>query len=75
MYVQHTILNNSFRLKAYLQEHEQRVRIFVAGNSKDMPQAVEKALRQVFSEAFGASGESVYERLASEERIQFETWS
>ena len=75
MYVQHVILNNSFRLKAYLQEHEQQVRIFVAGNSKDMPQAVEKALRQVFGEAFAARGESAFEQLSREERIQFETWS
>jgi len=74
VYVQHVILNNSFRLKAFFQEHEKTVRIFVAGNSKDMPQAVEKSLKQVFAEAFGSSGESVYEALAREGRIQFETW-
>lgn len=74
MYVQHVIRDNSFRLKSFLQEYESSLRIYVAGNSKDMPQAVEKALRQVFGEAFGEKGEEVYERLAREERIQFETW-
>lgn len=50
----------------------------VAGNSKNMPQAVEKALRQVFNEAFseksGNNGDEIYEKMAREERIQFETW-
>jgi sulfite reductase alpha subunit-like flavoprotein len=52
--------------------------IFVAGNSKEMPKSVEKALRKLFIELREGNeeeGNETYDRLVSSGRICFETWS
>ena len=52
--------------------------IFVAGNSKQMPQSVEKALKTVMKllcEEDDSKTDAYYESLFKQGRIQFETWS
>jgi sulfite reductase alpha subunit-like flavoprotein len=72
------IRENSFRLKAFFQDNFDTFRVFVAGNSKNMPQSVEKALKEVLKALVDDKEEeasALYQKLSKEGRIQFETWN
>lgn len=78
MYVQHLIKDNAFRLKAFFSENFSTFRLYVAGNSKNMPQSVEKAFKEVFKSLTNEKEEEadqLYEKLFKEGRIQMETWN
>ncbi len=78
VYVQHVIRDNAFRLKAFFQSNLDSFRIFVAGNSKNMPASVEKALKEVFKGLTNDDADqaaTLYDKLAKDGRIQFETWN
>jgi sulfite reductase alpha subunit-like flavoprotein len=72
------IRDSSFRLKAFFQDNFATFRIFVAGNSKNMPQSVEKAIKEVFKSLTNDNldeASDLYDKLYKEGRIQFETWN
>ena len=68
---------NSFRLKAFFKDNMDTFSVFVAGSSGNMPQGVERALKEVMKEQTGSEegGVEMYEQLARSGRIQYETWS
>lgn len=72
------IRDNAFRLKAFFQSNFDTLNIFVAGNSKNMPNSVEKAIKEVFKGLTNDNADessNLYDRLSKEGRIQFETWN
>jgi len=64
------------RLAVYFKENLDKIRIYICGTSKYMPQAVKKSLLEVFSIIGGSEAEGIqlYNKLESRRQIVFETW-
>ncbi|KAK2712626.1 NADPH-dependent diflavin oxidoreductase 1-like [Artemia franciscana] len=74
VYVQHKIRDQSSVLLPLILE--QNAHIYVAGSSKQMPQDVKDALKDVLSTHMTKEEAEIYfKRLEDQKRVQFETWS
>ena len=76
-YVQHAMSESSHRLAMLIKSNLENIVILVAGNSKFMPQGVERSIKEILKVILNddSAVKEAYDKMEAERQIVFETWA